>query len=107
MALGILIQDNGELAIEPKRNSLGYITEGILIGDTLLQDQTLLLKSYPGEWKENPLIGVGMRDFMNDDADVEELHYRIERQFKMCGFVINSLSGKTTATTAITATRNE
>ena len=107
MNTSILIYDNSKFQMSVKRDAVGYITEGIVIGDTCQQDQALLLMSHPGEWKENPIIGVGIQDFINDDSNVEELHYLIERQFKMCGFVINSLSGASASTTEIIAERND
>lgn len=42
-------------------------THDLVVGDTTLQNQALILKSQKGEWKERPTVGCGIDDMLNDD----------------------------------------
>jgi hypothetical protein len=53
-------------------------------GDNLEQQERLLLITNPGEWKQNPLIGVGIIEWINDD-NISGLKAEIKRQFKADG----------------------
>lgn len=53
--------------VQPKRNSLGLITDGLLVGETMYQNEALILISHQGEFKENPMLGVGIDDMTNDN----------------------------------------
>lgn len=39
---------------------------GMAVGDVTEQNQYLLLTTHAGEWKEYPLVGVGIGDMVND-----------------------------------------
>ncbi len=54
---GICIGENGDLLI---RNGT------LAIGNTLYQNQYLILGSQPGEWKEFPTLGAGIADLALD-----------------------------------------
>ena len=41
------------------------------MGDTQAQEEYLVLMSQKGEWKEHPMVGVGIGDMVND----EDLRY--------------------------------
>ena len=56
----ILIQESYDLAINPA-------THDLVLGDTTLQNQALILQSQKGEWKEHPMVGCGIGDMANDD----------------------------------------
>ena len=38
----------------------------LAVGDVTEQNQYLLLTTHRGEWKEHPLVGVGISDIVND-----------------------------------------
>lgn len=40
--------------------------QGLVLSDILAQNQAILLDSYPGEIKENPVLGVGIQDMVLD-----------------------------------------
>lgn len=62
--------------VKPQRNSLGLITEGLIIGDTIYQNEALILISHAGEFKENPMLGVGVEDMVNDN-DIAQWEHSI------------------------------
>lgn len=64
---GILLNDAYDLQVEPLRDGTGKIVSGILVGDSLFQNQALILVCQPGEIKEEPLLGVGIEDMILDN----------------------------------------
>ncbi len=51
----ILIQESYNLAADSA-------THDLVLGDTTLQNQALILQSQKGEWKEHPMVGCGIGD---------------------------------------------
>lgn len=101
----IAIKDS-EIITNVKRDDAGMITGGFLLEDTFMQDQELLLLSFPGDIKARPLLGIGLANYLQDDDNkVDELHASIVNQYAMLGFTIKKLSGKTAAATKIEAER--
>ena len=74
-----------------------------IVGDATLQHQQLLLLSQKGEFKQSPYVGVGISNFLLDDANVHELHQEIQNQFEIDGMKIIEITGKTWEETEITA----
>ncbi len=70
--LGIKILDSGELEV---------CNGKLQIGETSYQNVFLLLHTYKGEIKDNPLVGVGIGDMPNDN---DKLYWQreITEQFK-------------------------
>ena len=66
---------------------------GISVGDTSQQNQYLILATHPGEWKENPLIGVGIGDYVNDN-ETDFVSHNIHEQFRMDGITIDQMTVK-------------
>ena len=50
---------------------LGVSGGSLTVGDTQAQEEYLVLMSQKGEWKEHPMVGVGIGVMVND----EELRY--------------------------------
>lgn len=89
---GILLDsDTGDLAVEIVRDSSGKITSGLVIGDVTEQNQQTLLLSSPGEIKEDPLIGVGLRSYIESD-DVDGLARKIRTEFTKDGMTVSKIS---------------
>jgi len=57
---GIQLTNDCELAISVQRDTGGLIISGILVGNTLYQNQYLILKAQKGEIKEFPTLGCGI-----------------------------------------------
>lgn len=66
---------------------------GVSIGDTSQQNQYLILVSHPGEWKESPLVGVGIGDYVNDN-ETDFIRHSIREQFWMDGITIEKMTVK-------------
>ena len=76
---GDLLQKNGDL----------------VIGDASLQLMQGILVMEPGELKHQPLIGVGLANWLLDDQAGElELKLAIQKQFEADGMVISKLDLK-------------
>jgi len=89
--IGIQLTDDLELAINPVRDSSGLIVSGITVGDTLYQNQYMILNAQKGEFKENPTLGVGINDMANDD-DLNEWKKAIREEFAKDGLKVDKLS---------------
>lgn len=53
-----------------------------VIGDSTMQNQYLILSTHKGEWKENPFIGAGLEDMLNDDGGEAYWKHRISEELK-------------------------
>lgn len=60
------------------------------VGDVTEQNQSLLLITRRGEWKENPRIGVGIDDILNDH-DLEQWKRLIADALEQDGQIIEKL----------------
>jgi len=63
---GIVITDDYDLQISVQRDATGKIISGLVIGNTLYQNQALILIAQPGEIKSSPIVGVGAENMIND-----------------------------------------
>ncbi len=61
---GILLNDNMELIVVPQRGAAGQIVSGLQVGNTLYQNQALILMLRPGALKLAPTVGVGISDVL-------------------------------------------
>lgn len=89
-----LIQDESgsvDLELENGRIAVGEATE---------QNQYLLLKTHAGEWKEHPLVGVGIDDLVNDH-DLERWERAIGEALEQDGMTIEKLELTTEKLTII------
>lgn len=77
-----------EMAVE--RDSCGKITRGVAIGDTLRQNQALLLALHQGELKETASAGCGISDML---LDHDPLYWRtlIREQLEMDGQTVSKV----------------
>lgn len=79
-----LIQDNsGAVDIELSDGSMA-------VDEVTEQNQYLLLKTHPGEWKEHPIVGVGIDDLVNDH-DLDKWKRAISEALEQDGQMIEKL----------------
>ncbi|MCQ2298721.1 MAG: hypothetical protein MJZ81_01150 [Bacteroidales bacterium] len=79
-----LIQDNiGNVDIELNGGSMA-------VDEVTEQNQYLLLKTHPGEWKEHPIVGVGIDDLVNDH-DIDKWKRAISEALEQDGQMIEKL----------------
>jgi len=88
--IGIQLTNDCELVINPVRDN-GLIISGLVVGDTLYQNQFMILNAQKGEFKENPTLGVGLNDMANDD-DLNEWKKAIREEFAKDGLKVDKLS---------------
>ncbi|MFE3849078.1 hypothetical protein ACFX5D_13985 [Flavobacterium sp. LB3P45] len=79
-----------DLKIEVVRDANGLITQGIVVGNTMNQNQALILVANPGEFHFSPTIGVAIDELILDD-DYLRFRHRIREHFTKDGLVIKSL----------------
>jgi hypothetical protein len=79
-----------DLRIEVARDSDGLITQGMVIGNTMNQNQALILVSNPGEFKFSPTLGVAI-DGLLLDHDFLRFRHRIRDHFKKDGLKTESI----------------
>ena len=86
---------NYEPDIQVRRGRDGKITGGLVIGDTLRQNQAIILLLHKGELKEWPAVGCGISDMLLDN---DPIYWRtiIREQLEMDGQKVNSVKITTT-----------
>lgn len=79
----LLLDANGDIQFK----------DGLLVftQDATEQNQRLLLLSNPGDWKEHPTVGVGLKNYLLDDLDPDALQGEIQSQFEKDGMRVLSL----------------
>lgn len=60
-------------------------------GESTEQNQKLLLLTNKGEWKQNPLVGIGVESFLKDD-DAAGLLAEIKAQFEKDGMEVHNIN---------------
>jgi hypothetical protein len=78
-----------DLKIEVIREN-GLITQGLVIGDTLKQNQAMIIIANPGELKFNPTIGVAIDELILDN-DYLRMKHRIREHLEKDGMKVNSV----------------
>lgn len=86
---------NYEPDIQVKRGKDGKIANGLVVGDTLRQNQALILLLHKGELKEWPAVGCGISDMLLDN---DPIYWRtiIREQLEMDGQKVKSVKITTT-----------
>ncbi|MEN9977228.1 MAG: hypothetical protein RIR36_1388 [Bacteroidota bacterium] len=93
---GIQLADNtntlngADLRIQVTRGASGLIERGIMVGDTMNQNQALLLIANSGEFKSNPTIGVAIDELLLDN-DFLRFRHRIREHFAKDGLTVRNV----------------
>lgn len=87
---GIQLEDY-DLSVKVKKDSAGQIISGVIIGDTLHQNQALILQMHKGELHEDPSVGVGISDMLLDH-DSESWKREIREQMELDGQQVDSVT---------------
>ncbi|MFZ4548392.1 MAG: hypothetical protein ACOYN4_13185 [Bacteroidales bacterium] len=66
----------------------------LVTGDCLIQQQALLLAAGEGEWKQSPVVGVGLDAYLLDESEAAAFR-KIRGQFKSDGLLISVLKKQT------------
>ena len=80
-----------DLDMKITRDAEGKILSGVAIGDTLAQNQALIIGCHQGEFKEQPAVGVGISDML---LDHDPLAWRtvIREQLEMDGQTVDEVA---------------
>lgn len=80
-----------EPMVKARRGTDGRITEGLQVGDTLRQNQALILALHKGELKERPSLGCGIEDMLLDN---DPMYWRslIREQLEMDGQAVGKVA---------------
>ena len=83
--------DGFEPSVKVRRGADGRITEGLQVGDTLRQNQALILVLHKGELKERPSLGCGIEDMLLDN---DPMYWRsmIREQLEMDGQTVSKVA---------------
>jgi hypothetical protein len=87
---GMRLNKDYDLDILVKRDGQGKIVSGLVIGEVTAQNQAMLLYAQKGEYKEYPLVGVGINDMVND-SDFDMWKKEITEQIEADGQRISKL----------------
>lgn len=89
-----------DILLNPDTGDLLIDTDGrdIAIGDVTFQNQALVLGANKGDFKEYPLLGVGLTDILSDH-EMKGWKREIREQLQAEGFSINQLKLTTTELT--------
>lgn len=77
----ILITNEGELKIE---------NGDFVVENSTLQHQALILLANPGEFKEDPMVGVGIENYILDSC-MDECEFEAHKQFISDGMRVKKL----------------
>ena len=88
---GMQLDKDYDLDMKITRNAEGKILSGVAIGDTLAQNQALIIGCHQGEFKEQPAVGVGISDML---LDHDPLAWRtvIREQLEMDGQTVDEVT---------------
>lgn len=78
-----------DLKINVKREG-GLITQGLVIGDTLNQNQALIIMSNPGEFPFSPTLGVAIDELLLDN-DYLRFRHRIREHLIKDGMKVKAI----------------
>lgn len=94
--------------IQDTVGDLQIIDGDFSIGFSDVQHQQDIIGSYPGEWKQFPLVGVGINDFVGSTGKKSTAENQIRQQLIADGYKINRVivdlqtAGKMNITTDVT-----
>lgn len=80
--IDVLLDDDGDLLLDENKDPI--------VGDVSIQNQKLLLNTRKGDWKLYPLVGVGAKDFVDDETAAGLLR-EIRQQFTKDGMKVKTI----------------
>lgn len=80
--------DGADMVISVKKDSNDKIVSGLVLGDTLHQNQYFILKAQKGEYRFSPLLGAGIDDMTNDN-EITEWKKRIRQELTRDGMTVD------------------
>ena len=93
----ILFDDSGDLLIA---------NGDFRTGDSTLQEVEDIIMSYPGWWKQFPLLGCAAPNYINSPGTGQQLRNTISQQLKLDGKTLTSFSSSISADGTLTINVN-
>lgn len=87
--VGIRLIEN-DIDIRVVKDSSGKIESGLVLAETLPQNQALILQLHKGELKDDISVGVGIADMLLDN-DILAWRSEIREQMEMDGQTVDSV----------------
>lgn len=90
---GIMLDDNGDLLIQPRAEPDGKLT-GLVLDDSVIQDAAIVLGMNQGEMKEDPALGPNLLRFIRSSSSKERIQKQIQIHLKRGGLNYDELTDK-------------
>lgn len=87
---GIQLEQSFDIQIRVERDASGRIAGGLVVGDILAQNQALIINAHKGEFKESPIVGVGISDMLLDH-DALAWRTEIREQLEIDGQTVDDV----------------
>lgn len=95
---GIQLEQSFDIQIRVERDASGKIAGGLVVGDILAQNQALIINAHKGEFKESPIVGVGISDMLLDH-DALAWRTEIREQLEIDGQTVDDVKVTTSEIT--------
>lgn len=86
MNKSILLTTDGELQSHIARNADGLIVSGLVIGESDFQNINVVCIANKGEFKNNPVLGVGAEKYLKSIGRANDLRREISVQLNLLGY---------------------
>lgn len=96
--IGLLLGNDFDLLINPKRLSNGLIDTGFSLGPSIDQEAAIVLKMNQGELKEDPLLGPSLTKFMRGGHSTMAIEHRIRQHLTRAGIDYDSYKDRISTT---------
>ena len=93
----ILLDEIGDLQI---------VNGDFSTGDSTSQDVQNIVMSYPGWWKQFPLMGCAVPNYLNSPAIGQQMVNIIKQQLKLDGKTVSTITSSTSADGTLTINVN-
>lgn len=90
---GILLDSLGDIQIAPRKLADSKLT-GLMIGDTLIQNASIVLELNQGELKEDPLLGPNLQRFIRGKVSRQAVERQIKIHLSRAGVDYEELKDK-------------
>jgi hypothetical protein len=94
----VLLDNNNDLIIAPNGD--------FSLGDSTLQEVQSIIVSYPGWWKQFPLVGCAAPNYIGSPGVGQQLSNNINQQLKIDGKTVTSLTASLNADGTLTINVN-
>ena len=63
----------------------------LVVGESTLQHQALLLLSNKGDWRQSPTVGMGLNNYLLEDAPADVMRQAIRQELERDGMQVGSI----------------